>query len=57
MTLGGSKIRSVESWEQVYLPKKNKLTLFSVIETKHIDIVFWEKNYSIKEVNRNYTTL
>ena len=40
-----------------FCPKiKNKLTFFSVIATKPVEIVFGRKNDNVKEVNWNYVT-
>ena len=52
MTSGISKIKSVESQEQFCSKTKNKLTLFSVIATKPVDILFEKTIDNIKEVNR-----
>ena len=54
MTLGRFKKKLVESKEQISPKAKNKLTLFSVILTKLVDIVFKQTIDNIKEGNKNY---
>ena len=56
MTWVDQKIKSVKSQEQVSLQNTDKLTLFSVIATKPIHIVFEKMIDNINKVNQKYVT-
>ena len=57
MTVGRTKNNTGQIAGTSYSPPPNKLSLFYVIATKPVDIVFKQKNEDIKEVNKNYVKL
>ena len=54
MTLGRSKNKISQIVGTIFSPKK--LTFFSVIEMKPVDILLDQMVDNMKEVNRNYVT-